>query len=39
MISVVVPIFNEEELIRLFHAAVTDAMKRGWRGLGGGLRK
>ncbi|HWY57377.1 MAG TPA: glycosyltransferase family 2 protein [Terriglobales bacterium] len=27
MISVVVPIFNEEELIRLFHAAVTDAMK------------
>jgi dolichol-phosphate mannosyltransferase len=26
MISVVVPIFNEEELIRLFHAAVADAM-------------
>ena len=26
MISVVVPIFNEEELVRLFHAAVTDAM-------------
>jgi len=26
MISVVVPIFNEEELIRLFHAAVTDAL-------------
>jgi polyisoprenyl-phosphate glycosyltransferase len=26
MISVVVPIFNEEELIRLFHAAIADAM-------------
>jgi polyisoprenyl-phosphate glycosyltransferase len=26
MISVVVPVFNEEELIRSFHAAVTDAM-------------
>jgi polyisoprenyl-phosphate glycosyltransferase len=26
MISVVVPIFNEEALIRLFHAAVVDAM-------------
>jgi glycosyltransferase involved in cell wall biosynthesis len=26
MISVVVPIFNEEELIRLFHAALADAM-------------
>jgi dolichol-phosphate mannosyltransferase len=26
MISAVVPIFNEEELIRLFHAAVADAM-------------
>jgi glycosyltransferase involved in cell wall biosynthesis len=33
MISVVVPIFNEEELIRLFHAAVADAMSdigEGW---------
>ena len=29
MISVVVPIFNEEELIRLFHAAVADAMNDG----------
>jgi glycosyltransferase involved in cell wall biosynthesis len=27
MISIVVPIFNEEELIRLFHAALADAMK------------
>jgi polyisoprenyl-phosphate glycosyltransferase len=27
MISVVVPIFNEEELVRLFHAAVADAME------------
>jgi dolichol-phosphate mannosyltransferase len=26
MISIVVPIFNEQELVRLFHAAVTDAM-------------
>jgi glycosyltransferase involved in cell wall biosynthesis len=26
MISVIVPIFNEEEIIRLFHAAVADAM-------------
>jgi len=26
MISVVVPIFNEEELVRMFHAAVADAM-------------
>ena len=26
MISVVVPIFNEEEIVRLFHAAVADAM-------------
>jgi polyisoprenyl-phosphate glycosyltransferase len=26
MISIVVPIFNEEELIRLFHGAVADAM-------------
>jgi dolichol-phosphate mannosyltransferase len=26
MISVVVPIFNEEEIIRLFHAAIADAM-------------
>jgi polyisoprenyl-phosphate glycosyltransferase len=26
MISVVVPIFNEEELVRIFHAAVADAM-------------
>jgi polyisoprenyl-phosphate glycosyltransferase len=26
MISVVVPIFNEEEIIRLFHGAVADAM-------------
>ncbi|MGA8491079.1 MAG: glycosyltransferase family 2 protein [Terriglobales bacterium] len=26
MISIVVPIFNEEELIRLFHAAIADAM-------------
>jgi polyisoprenyl-phosphate glycosyltransferase len=29
MISVVVPIFNEEELIRSFHAAVADAMNDG----------
>lgn len=28
MISVVVPIFNEEELIRLFHAALADAMNQ-----------
>ena len=27
MISIVVPIFNEEELVRLLHAAVADAMK------------
>ncbi len=27
MISVVVPIFNEEELVDLFHAALVDAMK------------
>jgi len=27
MISVVVPIYNEEELIRLFHSAVADAME------------
>lgn len=27
MISVVVPIFNEEELIRRFHAAIADSMK------------
>ena len=26
MISVVVPIFNEEEIVRMFHAAVADAM-------------
>jgi glycosyltransferase involved in cell wall biosynthesis len=26
MISIVVPIFNEQELVRLFHAAVADAM-------------
>jgi polyisoprenyl-phosphate glycosyltransferase len=26
MISVVVPIFNEEELVRMFHAAIADAM-------------
>lgn len=26
MISVVVPIFNEEELVRIFHAAIADAM-------------
>src|SRR3984957_5528576 len=26
MISVVVPIFNEEEIIRLFHSAIADAM-------------
>ena len=26
MISIVVPIFNEEELVRLFHSAVADAM-------------
>ena len=28
MISIVVPIFNEEELVRLFHAAVADAMNQ-----------
>jgi glycosyltransferase involved in cell wall biosynthesis len=27
MISIVVPIFNEEEIVDLFHAALTDAMK------------
>jgi dolichol-phosphate mannosyltransferase len=27
MISVVVPIFNEEEIVELFHAALTDSMK------------
>jgi glycosyltransferase involved in cell wall biosynthesis len=27
MISVIVPIFNEEQLIRLFHGAVADALK------------
>jgi glycosyltransferase involved in cell wall biosynthesis len=27
MISVVVPIFNEEEIVNLFHAALADAMK------------
>ena len=27
MISVVVPIFNEEEIVRMFHAAIADAMK------------
>ncbi len=26
MISVIVPIFNEEEIVRMFHAAVADAM-------------
>jgi len=26
MISIVVPIFNEEELVRLFHSAIADAM-------------
>jgi dolichol-phosphate mannosyltransferase len=28
MISVVVPIFNEEELIRLFHSAIANSMKK-----------
>jgi polyisoprenyl-phosphate glycosyltransferase len=28
MISIVVPIFNEEELVRVFHAAVADAMNQ-----------
>jgi glycosyltransferase involved in cell wall biosynthesis len=28
MISIVVPIFNEEELVRLFHGAVADAMNQ-----------
>ncbi len=27
MISIVVPIFNEEEIVELFHAALTDSMK------------
>jgi len=28
MISVVVPIFNEEEIVDLFHAALADSMKQ-----------
>ena len=38
MISIVVPIFNEEEIVELFHEALTDSMKE-LRSLGGRLCK
>ncbi len=39
MISIVVPIFNEEELVRLFHSAVADAMNEVGENLGSSLCK
>ena len=39
MISVVVPIYNEEEIIALLHRAVVDAMNETGEEWGGGLCK